>query len=72
MSWNYRVVKHEDEHEVWYGLHEVYYDEEHNPDGFSEKPIDPRGTTVEELRGDIDLMLQAFNRPVLDYGELDT
>ena len=26
MYWNYRMMKHEDEQHVWYGLHEVYWE----------------------------------------------
>jgi len=34
------------------------------------KLMEPFGTSLEELRGSIDKMLEAFNRPVLEYEEL--
>jgi hypothetical protein len=47
MSWNYRIVKfrHTDRHaklcgeEHFYGLHEVYYDEDGNPNGYTEHAV---------------------------------
>lgn len=31
------------------------------------KQISPFGTSIDELRGDIKKMLEAFNKPILDY-----
>lgn len=40
MSWNYRIIKHDKDAEVWYGLHEVYYDDKDNVDTWTEDPVD--------------------------------
>jgi hypothetical protein len=67
MSWNYRVVKHTDKGEEWYGIHEVYYDKKDKPDMISEDPIDAHGMTPDELKSDLDMMRQAFDKPVVVY-----
>ena len=36
MTWNYRLVKHND---GTHGIHEVFYDDDGNPDGMSMDPI---------------------------------
>ena len=30
MSWNYRIVKHDKSNEVYFQIHEVYYDEKND------------------------------------------
>jgi len=62
---------------VWYGIHEVYYKDDNSDDTdeneidlISSDPINPHGQTVEDLKSDIDLMLEAFDKPVLDYNDL--
>lgn len=73
MSWNYRVVQHKDEpfkgipQDDWYGIHEVYYDGDDKPKSVTVEPVHPFGLNVEELRSCIDMMLSAFEKPVLDY-----
>ena len=67
MSWNYRVVKKTDSKSktVWYNIHEVYYSKDGSIDAWSENPISPHGDTPEELKIDLELMMAAFNHPVL-------
>lgn len=39
MAWNYRVVRFEEEgREPWLALHEVYYDENGRPNGWTKNP----------------------------------
>lgn len=73
MSWNYRVVRHKEEpfkgipQDDWYGIHEVYYDEDDKPRSVTVNPMHPFGENVGELRSCIDMMLSAFEKPVLDH-----
>ena len=76
MGWNYRLFKHTDKH-VWYGIHEVFYknddsDElnEDEVDLISSDPINPHGTTEEDIKDDLDMMREAFDKPVLDYNAM--
>ena len=77
-QWNYRVVKREVEKAlslgggvvISYAIHEAYYnDGEEKPFDIALEPCSPQGDTVEELRESMDLMMQAFDREVLNYGD---
>lgn len=68
--WNYRIVQKTHNESTYFGIYEVYYDDD-TIVSYSLEPIDPYGDTIEDLRGDIDLMLKAFNTPVLIWEELE-
>lgn len=69
MSWNYRIIRSENEGDVFYQMHEAYYEDGKDtssvPNSWSEKPIDPLGNKIEELKDDIEYMLLAFDKPIL-------
>lgn len=67
MSWNYRVIKHEDRGEVYYAVHEVYYKIDGKPHSWTKMPVFPIGASVEELRSIYaDMLMRAFDRPILE------
>lgn len=37
--WHYRLILHDQDSKPWYGLHEVYYDQENNITGWTENPV---------------------------------
>ena len=65
MSWNYRIVKTSSGGEDEFGIHEVYYDNHGNLKSYSEDPVSPLGSTLEELKGDFSHFQVAFEKPVL-------
>lgn len=67
--WDYRVFKHTHEHfEPTYAIHEAYYDATGNVDGWTRYRSELYAETVEELKLSLEMMLLAFNKPVLNYG----
>lgn len=73
MGWNYRVMKHEEMGEVWYGIHEVYYGEDGKAHLYA---IDP-DVSSESEEGLLDMLekmkdaVNGANGPVLtpdDFG----
>lgn len=70
MSWNYRIVKKIENNECFYGIHEVYYHKDGSFRTCTVNPIEPFGETVDELKKDIELMMKAFELPVLNYEEI--
>ena len=77
MSWNYRIMRHvapegpytSEEDRIWYGLHEVYYDDNGKPDGFTSDDLIATDT-VDDLIGVLELMLRDARRykdDVLEY-----
>lgn len=70
--WNYRVMRRAYTHkdattEYSYGIHEVYYSLDGEPDCHSENDVGIHGETVEELKKDLKNYKRALNKPVLDY-----
>ena len=53
------------------GVHGVYYDEHGNIQGMDQDPNAARAETRDELRTMLELMLEALEKPFLDYDELD-
>tara|TARA_R110002074_G_scaffold318561_1_gene488915 strand:- start:771 stop:1058 length:288 start_codon:yes stop_codon:yes gene_type:complete len=66
--WNYRVIRHVDtkSDEVYYQIHEVYYDTNKNPESMTENGIAPYGENTEELSHSMIHMMSALTEPVLD------
>lgn len=68
MYWNHRVMKKQDE----YGIVEVYYDEDGSIEIWTSVFVAPYGEDVEELRENIEQMLNCLNKPILDEAELNS
>lgn len=72
MSWNYRIFKriHRNkylhEQETLYEIRETYYDKDGNINGWAETP-DVIGDSVDELKGTLEKMLLACDKPVVEY-----
>jgi uncharacterized protein with NAD-binding domain and iron-sulfur cluster len=70
MTWNYRIIKHDDGDPIYYGLHEVYYDEEHNIDMWTLE-AEVVGDSVEEIVSVLKMMLDDVKRhDLLTHSEL--
>lgn len=66
MQWNYRVIKRMGVNEHYFRIHEVYY-VNGSPNLVTAGPSIPVGDTPEELRAELDLMIGAFDLPVLNF-----
>lgn len=70
MTWNYRVMRHEqkaaDVEEITYHFHEVHYNEDDSVRSWTQEPCAPMGETLEELSGDIAWFIAALAKPILD------
>ena len=67
--WNHRVMKHEkaDGDDDWYQIHEVYYDSKREPGSWTKEGIAPGGNTLEDLRDELIMMLEATEKEILNY-----
>ena len=73
--WNYRVVRTErqtkkEQYDI-YQLYEVYYDDDGKIEGMTENAMQPYGESLEELKNDLQWMMEALREPVLDMEELE-
>ena len=72
MSWSYRVVKQVTkiplgDTDISYGIHEAYTDENGDIVNISEKPSYVIGDDTESLQWQLERMMEACKKPVLDY-----
>jgi hypothetical protein len=65
MSWNYRVVMQEANGYKSLGLREIYYNEDDSIFAMSREDEAPLGDDIEDLRGDLEIMMEALDKPVL-------
>lgn len=66
MNWDYRVIQHTDR----YSIHEVYYNDQGEPVGFSPDPAWSVGTTVEELSHCLIHQMGALTKPIIASEQL--
>ena len=69
MSWNYRILAHETEDDFYLQIHEVYYDENGIPDGYTEKPVNVGGDDIKEILRVIDKMKDCTEKSILFAGD---
>ena len=65
MPWKYRVMRHQDDADAFYAIHEFY-----DIDGktsWTENPVAVIGSSVEGMQEVMAMMIEAFKKPVLDY-----
>ncbi|ETR72675.1 MAG: hypothetical protein OMM_07384 [Candidatus Magnetoglobus multicellularis str. Araruama] len=67
-AWDYRVIRkeHKETNSITYHIHEVYYSDNGTIESWTERPVQPLGENLFELREDIRYFLRAFRRPVLE------
>lgn len=65
MSWNHRVLAHTDKDEIYYQIHEVYYDQDGKPDGYTADAIGIGGETLEEISLTLDRMKECIGKPII-------
>jgi hypothetical protein len=75
MTWNHRIIREKatpEETEVsgeehYYTIREVYYDDDGKPELVTMEGDAPWGTTVDELKQDVEWYRKALEQPVLNY-----
>jgi len=74
MSWNYRVFKTIHENSTEYDIREIYYESgnDKNPTAYTADPVKPEAfwedvnsTPIDDLRWQLEQMLEALDKPVL-------
>lgn len=67
MSWNYRIMKHVENGELVYLIHEVYYNKKGKIWGWTTSPSTPQGISYLELMEDYEKMKDAFGQDILNF-----
>lgn len=70
-NWNHRVVKIEQTNgEIYYGIHEVYYDDDNKVNSWTENPVRVQEESIEELRITLERMLKSLDKDIIDEKEM--
>ena len=68
MTWNHRVIRHtKDCEEPWLAIHEVFYDDNGNPNSCIVDPIKLINEDLESLKWEINKIKECLDKPILDY-----
>ncbi len=68
--WNHRVLaKIYSSGDVEFNIHEVYYDERGEPNGYTENPVSIGGDDIKSLRWQLNKMKECLKKPILYCGD---
>jgi hypothetical protein len=69
-KWDHRVLAHKQKDgEVYYQIHEVYYDKEENATAYTTNPVSIIGDSITGIQRVLDNLKDSLNKPVLWGGE---
>jgi len=60
--WHYQLMKHNQDGEEYYAVHEYYDSVDGDSDGYTENPIYVEGDTVEGVKEQLSLILQDIEK----------
>lgn len=69
MSWNHRILAHDLGVDIEFQIHEVYYDENGVPYGYTQKPIPVCSDTIKGIKWTLRRMLESTKKPILWAGD---
>lgn len=64
-GWNHRLIAHEDGDDIFYQIHEVYYNKDGFPESYTEKGVSVGGNTIEGINWVLDRMRECIDKPIL-------
>lgn len=70
MTWAHRIIEHDTEKNVYFAIHEVFYDEAGKIVSWTEKPVDIVGDSKEGIVKLVKMMLEDSYKPVLSETKL--
>lgn len=72
MTWNHRVVHRKyDNGEETFGVYEVFYDDDGNPDKITTRPVEVMCDSVGGVRQTLEWMTKALRESVLEYSDFE-
>lgn len=68
-TWNYRLMAHESKDEIYFEIHEVFYNKKGKPDGCTMNPVTVGGESKKGIKWTLKKMKKACKKPILWYGD---
>lgn len=69
MGWNHRILAHKYDDEILFQIHEVYYDDEGKPRGYTENGIPVMSESIKGITWTLNKMLACRKKPILWAGD---
>ncbi|MDD3875483.1 MAG: hypothetical protein PHT69_02620 [Bacteroidales bacterium] len=69
MARNHRVLAHEHNGEIYLQIHEVFYNENNIPDGYTKIPATIGGDDLKSITFTLNKMMACRNKPILWAGD---
>ena len=70
-TWNLRIIYHDSDKYPWYGVHEVFYNENLEITNYTINSVDISGESEEEVKNYINMIQKDINRaPILIKSEI--
>jgi len=67
-SWNHRLLAHIHDEEVYLQVHEVYYNDDGIPNGYSENPVTIGSEEIKGIKWVLTNVRKCLDKPILYAG----
>ena len=67
--WNHRILAHQYNDEIFFQIHEVYYDKNKKPESYTKNPIYVGGEDLKSITWTLNRMLESRKKPILWAGD---
>lgn len=72
MTWNHRVVRRIfPDGEILFGIHEVFYNDDGQPDMVTDDAVRVLGDDIDDLEQTLKWMRKALGQPILEYSDFE-
>lgn len=65
MSWNHRILAHKDGDNMYFQIHEVYYDKNGTADGYTKEGVSVGAESLDGIKWVLDKMKECAFKPIL-------
>ena len=65
MGWNHRILAHKDGDEMYFQVHEVYYDDKGKPESYTANGVSVGDDSLEGINLILDQMKECSKKPIL-------
>jgi len=69
MDWNYRILAHKEDDEMYFKIHEVQYDKNGKPISHNSNGVIVGSESLEGINWVLDKMKECTNKPILLAGD---
>jgi len=69
MGWNHRVLAHKYQEKIYFEIHEVLYDENGIPNGYTAEPVTIGSEDIKGMRWTLNKMKECLKKPILWAGD---